>query len=37
MGHVLAESPVRISPGGDIHEGRIYFGSGSHMYSYAVP
>jgi len=34
---MLAESPVPIGPGGDIHNGRIYFGSGSHMYSCAVP
>ncbi len=33
---MLAESPVRISPGGDILDGRIYFGSGSHLYSYGV-
>ncbi len=34
---LLAESPVPIGPGGDYHDGRIYFGSGSHLYSYAVP
>jgi hypothetical protein len=34
---MLAESPVPIGPGGDILEGRIYFGSGSHLYSYGVP
>jgi len=34
---MLAESPVPIGPGGDIHDGRIYFGSGSHLYSYKVP
>jgi len=34
---MLAESPVRIGAGGDILDGRIYFGSGSHVYSYAVP
>ncbi len=34
---MLAESPVPIGPGGDILDGRIYFGSGSHLYSYAVP
>lgn len=34
---MLAESPVPIGPGGDYHDGRIYFGSGSHLYSYAVP
>ncbi|MGD8238613.1 MAG: hypothetical protein PVH68_08685 [Armatimonadota bacterium] len=34
---MLAESPVPIGPGGDVLNGRIYFGSGSHLYSYAVP
>jgi hypothetical protein len=34
---MLAESPVKIGPGGDYHKGRIYFGSGSHMYSYELP
>jgi len=34
---MLAESPVPIGPGGDFLNGRIYFGSGSHLYSYAVP
>jgi len=33
---MLAESPVPIGPGGDFLNGRIYFGSGSHMYSYRV-
>jgi hypothetical protein len=33
---MLATSPVPISAGGDYLDGRIYFGSGSHMYSYAV-
>jgi hypothetical protein len=33
---LLAESPVGIGPGGDILNGRIYFGSGSHLYSYEV-
>jgi hypothetical protein len=33
---LLAESPVPIGPGGDWFEGRIYFGSGSHLYSYGV-
>lgn len=28
----LAESPVPIAPGGDFHEGFIYFGSGSHLW-----
>jgi len=35
--HMLAESPVPVGPGGDILNGRIYFGSGSHVYSYGVP
>ena len=34
---MLAESPVRIGPGGDILNGCIYFGSGSHLYSYRIP
>lgn len=34
---MLAESPVPIGPGGDYLNGRIYFGSGSHLYSYTVP
>lgn len=34
---MLAESPVPIGPGGDILNRRIYFGSGSHVYSYEVP
>jgi len=34
---LLAESPVRIGPGGDYHDGRIYFAGGSHVYSYRVP
>ena len=34
---MLAESPVPIGPGGDVLDGRIYFGSGSHVYSYGVP
>jgi streptogramin lyase len=33
---MLAESPVPIGLGGDMLDGRIYFGSGSHMYSYKV-
>jgi hypothetical protein len=31
---MLAESPVSIGPGGSWHDGRIYFGSGSHLYSF---
>lgn len=33
---LLAESPVSIGPGGDMIDGRIYFGSGSHLYSYGI-
>ena len=35
--HMLGESPVPIGPGGDYLDGRIYFGSGSHVYSYKPP
>ena len=31
-----AESPVPIGPGGDHLDGRVYFGSGSHVYSWGV-
>jgi len=34
---MLAEAPVPIGPGGDWLDGRIYFGSGSHMYSWQAP
>lgn len=34
---MLANSPVSIGPGGDYLKGRVYFGSGSHLYSYEVP
>ena len=34
---MIAESPVPIGPGGDVFDGRIYFGSGSHLYSYELP
>jgi hypothetical protein len=34
---VLARSPVPIGPGGDYHQGRICFASGSRVYSYKVP
>jgi len=34
---LLAESPVPIGPGGDYLNGRIYFASGSHVYSYTLP
>ena len=33
----LTKSPVKIGEGGDILDGRIYFSSGSHVYSYSVP
>ena len=33
---MLAESPVPIEYGGDYLDGRIYFASGSHVYSYGV-
>ncbi|MBT4098167.1 MAG: hypothetical protein HOM68_10030 [Gemmatimonadetes bacterium] len=32
----VSESPVPIHCGGDILAGRIYFGSGSHLYSYDI-
>lgn len=34
---MVAESPVPIGPGGDLLQGRIWFGSGSHVYSWEVP
>jgi outer membrane protein assembly factor BamB len=34
---MLAESPMRIGPGGDYLDGRIYFGHGSHVYSWPIP
>ncbi|MBQ41176.1 MAG: hypothetical protein CME15_01840 [Gemmatimonadetes bacterium] len=33
---MLAESPLPVGPGGDILDGRIYFASGSHLYSYGL-
>jgi hypothetical protein len=33
---LLAESPVPIGLGGDYLDGRIYFGNGSHVYSYKL-
>ncbi len=33
---MLAESPVPIGAGGDILDGRIYYASGSHVYSYGL-
>jgi hypothetical protein len=34
---MVAESRVPIGPGGDYLDGRIYFASASHVYSYKVP
>ena len=34
---LLAKSPVPLSAGGDICQGRIWFASGSHLYSYRLP
>ncbi len=34
---LVAESPVPIGPGGDMLDGRIYYASGSHLYSYEIP
>jgi len=34
---MLAEAPVSIAPGGAWLDGRIYFGHGSHLYSWQVP
>ncbi|MHB0955126.1 MAG: NHL repeat-containing protein [Pirellulaceae bacterium] len=34
---LLADSPVPIAAGGDILDGRIFFASGSHLYSWALP
>ncbi|MCG2681548.1 MAG: hypothetical protein L6455_16525 [Kiritimatiellae bacterium] len=34
---LLAESPVPVRQGGDFCNGRLYFGSGSHLYSWTVP
>ena len=33
---MVSESPVPIQAGGDYLDGRIYFASGSHVYSYRV-
>ncbi len=35
--HLLTESPLPIFGGGDYLDGRIYFFSGSHVYSYELP
>ncbi len=34
--HMLAESPVPVQYGGDYLDGRIYFASGSHLYSFGL-
>ena len=34
---MVAESPIACSIGGDYLDGRIYFGHGSHVYSWQVP
>ena len=34
---LLAKSPVPVAVGGDFLDGRIYFSSKSHLYSYALP
>ncbi len=34
---MIGKSPVPIGPGGTCLDGRIYFGSGSHVYSYILP
>ncbi len=33
---MVAESPVKVALGGDYLDGSIYFGSGSHIYSYKL-
>jgi hypothetical protein len=33
---MIAQSPVPIDAGGDYLDGRIYFASGSHLYSYEI-
>jgi hypothetical protein len=32
----LADAPAGISAGGAIYEGRVYFASGSHLWSYGL-
>ena len=34
---LVAQSPVGIQVGGDYLDGRLYFASGSHVYSYTLP
>lgn len=33
----LADSPLPITSGGDVFEGRVYFAAGSHLCSYRLP
>jgi hypothetical protein len=33
---MVAESPVPIQAGGDVLDGRVYFASGSHVYSWGI-
>jgi len=33
----LADSPVTISAGGALYDGALYFGSGTHLWSYEIP
>ena len=33
----LADSPVPITAGGEMLDGRVYFAGGSHLYSYRLP
>ena len=34
---LLAKSPVALGAGGDYLDGRLWFASGSHLYSYSLP
>jgi len=34
---MLVESPIAITTGGDYLDGRVYFGHGSHVYSWTLP
>jgi len=35
--HLLAKTPVTITAGGDYLDGRIYFASSSHLWSFHIP
>lgn len=35
--NLISKPPVPIEQGGDICNGRLYFGSGSHLFSYKLP